>query len=132
MLALRVLGRRNINLTVSCSRSYRTSGVIRGFEEFYETPKKVNEVVHIGRGWTVPDLRRKGFSDLHKLWWVLYKERNLLLTEKEKFRRGGRPLTSENESRYIKVKRGMAAIKFVMCERRKIRLGFHEFFVSFV
>ena len=40
-------------------------------------------------------------------------------------KRGLKPITSEFEERYMKVKRGMGAIKFVMDERKKIdrRLG---------
>lgn len=62
----------------------------------------------------------QSFDDLHKLWFVLYKERNLLLTDKEKTRRAQRPVTGIEESRYLKVKRSMGAIKFVMNERKKI------------
>ena len=51
---------------------------------------------------------------------MLYKERNLLLTAREKVRRSQRPLLPTEEFRYIKVKRSMAAIKFVLSERRKI------------
>jgi len=58
---------------------------------------------------------------LHKLWFVLYKERNLLLTEKEKARRGERPVATPIEGRYIKTKRSMAAIKHCLSERKVIR-----------
>jgi len=57
---------------------------------------------------------------LHKLWFVLYKERNLLLTAKQKLRRNQRPVTGAEEFRYIKVKRSMAGIKHVLKERKKI------------
>jgi len=78
-------------------------------------------MVVTGRAWTVADLRRKSFDDLHKLWFILYKERNLVLTERERVRRIQRPLSKLEDNRYIKVKRGMAAIKVVLKERSKIR-----------
>lgn len=56
------------------------------------------------------------------MWYVLYKERNVLLTHKEKVRRAQRPYTTEEESRYQKVKRSMAGIKFVINERKDIEM----------
>lgn len=62
----------------------------------------------------------QSFEDLHKLWFVLYKERNLLLTTKQKLKRTQRPVIASEEHRYDKVKRSMGAIKHVLNERRKI------------
>ena len=104
-------------------RSYSSSSsCFIGFDEFIETKAKPDETVVTGRGWTVPDLRRKSFDDLHKLWYVLYKERNLILSEKEKTRRSQRPILSPQENRYIKVKRSMAGIKVVLNERKRIQV----------
>jgi large subunit ribosomal protein L47 len=91
-----------------------------GIEEFFDPERKAGEPFVSGRSWTVVDLRRKDFDDLHKLWYVLYKERNLLLSLKAKYRRSGRPIAQLEDNRYIKVKRSMAAIKHVLGERQKI------------
>lgn len=54
---------------------------VDGLKEFFDSPETFGaiEVKH-GRSWTVEELRIKSNSDLHKLWYVLLKERNLLLT----------------------------------------------------
>ena len=101
-------------------QSFHSSGVLSmGFDEFFDQKEKPGDEVHTGRAWTASDLRRKSFDDLHKLWFVLYKERNLLLSERERTRRNQRPIATKEENRYIKVKRSMGAIKFVLRERSK-------------
>jgi hypothetical protein len=44
-----------------------------------------------GRAWAAAELRRKDFRDLHTLWYVLLRERNLIATQMESYRRASVP-----------------------------------------
>ena len=76
--------------------------------------------VPVGRGWSAKELRLKSFDDLHKLWHVLYKERNILATEEEAVRRQGGDLDVEIKQRGRKqmVRKSMGAIRHVLQERK--------------
>ncbi|KAI6228513.1 39S ribosomal protein L47, mitochondrial [Aphelenchoides besseyi] len=68
-----------------------------------------------GRSWSVEELRLKSNSDLHKLWYVLLKERNVLLTMRSiRYLRG---MKFPNPERFDKVKESMENLESVIHER---------------
>ncbi|KAH9922786.1 MRP-L47-domain-containing protein [Epithele typhae] len=72
-----------------------------------------------GRSWLAAELRRKSFKDLHTLWYVLVRERNLLATQKEQMRRSRiNHAESITSKRAHVVRKSMARIKLVLNERR--------------
>ncbi|KAF4315509.1 hypothetical protein JM18_009722 [Phytophthora kernoviae] len=107
----------------------------RGLEEFFPTqtlaregakPNSLTQVpanvgtkqVVVGGDWKAWMLREKSTEDLHKLWFVLLKERNVLMTELQQCR--AKNMTMPNASRRTKVKKSMARIKLVLHERSQI------------
>ena len=65
-----------------------SSAAVRGLDEFFEVEKfRGEKTVRVGREWRKDELRLKSNTDLHKLWYILLKERNMLLTMQEEFKR---------------------------------------------
>jgi len=73
-----------------------------------------------GRAWSAAELRRKSFRDLHTLWYVLLRERNLIATQMESYRRVSISpgLVESVEKRDFQCRKSMARIKYVINERR--------------
>ncbi|DAZ99054.1 TPA: hypothetical protein N0F65_010940 [Lagenidium giganteum] len=107
----------------------------RGIEEFFPLQQALGEgakpdnktkvptnigtkKVAVGGDWKAWMLRQKSTDDLHKLWYVLLKERNALLTERAQCR--AKNMVFPNPSRRVKVKKSMARVKLVLHERSEI------------
>lgn len=86
--------------------------------EVVETPEEGQLIT--GRAWEASELRNKSFKDLHTLWYVALREKNLLATQKEEVRRMGVTSTdlqvSKEKVRHCR--KTMARIKAVLNERR--------------
>lgn len=86
--------------------------------EFFDDEKNwgANQVKS-GRSWTKDELRIKSNTDLHKLWYVLLKERNMLLTMEEDAKTECRLFPSPE--RLDKVEESMENLESVVRERNK-------------
>ena len=74
------------------------------------------DVLTVGRAWKSSELRLKSFDDLHKLWYVLLKEKNALLTEFYDCQ--ARNVSMPHPERLDKVKLPMKRLKGVLTERK--------------
>ncbi|XP_077300152.1 mitochondrial ribosomal protein L47 [Arctopsyche grandis] len=69
----------------------------------------------VGRAWKTEELRIKSNTDLHKLWYILLKERNMLFTMEKEADRAWKPFP--NPERVDKVQISMRNIEAVVKER---------------
>ncbi|KAF8967156.1 mitochondrial 39-S ribosomal protein L47 (MRP-L47)-domain-containing protein [Flammula alnicola] len=89
-----------------------------GGYEVVETPEDAQLLT--GRAWEAAELRNKSFKDLHILWYVALREKNLLATQKEEARRMG----VSNAALQVSIekvrhcRKTMARTKAVLNERR--------------
>ncbi|KAI3820773.1 hypothetical protein L1987_08321 [Smallanthus sonchifolius] len=119
MFLTRVFGRR----LFSTARSETSAGwaAVRTahnpLEEFFEAdrnPEEEKPVVY-GRSWKASELRLKSWDDLNKLWYVLLKEKNMLMTQRQMLH--AQNLRFPNPERLPKVRKSMCRIKHVLTER---------------
>lgn len=106
---------RSINATL-ISKKISTSIHQCNLDEFFD--KKTNwdaDKIKVGRPWRIDELRLKSNSDLHKLWYVLLKERNMIMTMEEEFKRECELFPSPE--RLEKVEESMENLLDVITER---------------
>ncbi|CAN6471414.1 unnamed protein product [Victoria cruziana] len=86
-------------------------------EEFFEADrsKEDDKPVVYGRSWKASELRLKSWDDLQKLWYVLLKEKNMLMTQRQML--NAQNLRFPNPERIPKVRKSMCRIKHVLTER---------------
>ncbi|KAH0704582.1 hypothetical protein KY285_018860 [Solanum tuberosum] len=90
MLAARLFGRTFLaaaksESSAAAAASSSAARTLNPLEQFFEvdrTPEDDKPVVY-GRGWKASELRLKSWDDLQKLWYVLLKEKNMLMTQRQ-------------------------------------------------
>jgi len=112
--------RRLYSSSVAVSKEYAPNP-LDAFRDPVDRQLRMQEPV--GRQWSVKELRRKSYEDLHRLWYVLYKEKNMLLTEQQLSRR--RQLIFPQPDRFKKVQKSIGAIRQVLGERKRETVAAH-------
>ncbi len=114
------LQQRSYSSSIPTSKEYAPNP-LDAFRDPVDRQTRMQEPV--GRQWSVKELRRKSYEDLHRLWYVLYKEKNMLLTEQQLSRR--RQLIFPQPERFQKVQKSMGAIRQVLGERKQKAVAAH-------
>uniref|UniRef100_A0A0N5A541 Large ribosomal subunit protein uL29m n=1 Tax=Parastrongyloides trichosuri TaxID=131310 RepID=A0A0N5A541_PARTI len=91
------------------------------FKEFFDEEKnwgvlELRPKRRPGREWQKEELRLKSNTDLHKLWYILLKERNMLYTMREAYVTRGES-GFPNEERIDRVKMSMENLQDIIAER---------------
>ncbi|XP_068223888.1 large ribosomal subunit protein uL29m [Palaemon carinicauda] len=106
------------NTFVQRAACIHTSVNLRSLSEFFDDKKNWGEFeVKVGRSWRLEELRIKSNEDLHKLWYVLLKEKNMLLTMEHACKVEYRIFP--NPERIDKVEESMSNLETVVRERNR-------------
>lgn len=101
---------------VAAKKNFHTTNTVRDLMEFFDNKKNWNETnIRVGRAWKLDELRIKSNTDLHKLWYILLKERNMLFTMEKECNTEVRLFP--NPERIDKVQESMNNIETVIKER---------------
>ncbi|XP_027093330.1 uncharacterized protein [Coffea arabica] len=122
MFAIRAIGRTLFAAatgeTSSAAAASTVSSRLNPLEDFFEAERSPDDdkPVVYGRGWKASELRLKSWDDLHKLWYVLLKEKNMLMTQRQMLH--AQNLRFPNPERISKVRKSMCRIKHVLIDRK--------------
>ncbi|CDP19106.1 unnamed protein product [Coffea canephora] len=91
MFAIRAIGRtlfaaaKGETSSAAAAAASTVSSRLNPLEDFFEAERSPDDdkPVVYGRGWKASELRLKSWDDLHKLWYVLLKEKNMLMTQRQ-------------------------------------------------
>ncbi|XP_011196970.2 39S ribosomal protein L47, mitochondrial [Zeugodacus cucurbitae] len=109
---------QNAPLVDLSARSFHCTSPCRDLMEFFDDPKNWSEnEVKVGRAWKLEELRIKSNKELHQLWYVLLKERNMLLTMEHEC--NDKMELFPSPERVDKVKISMDNLETVVRERNK-------------
>lgn len=98
------------------TKFFHTTSKQNDLMDFFDNKKNWNETnIRVGRAWRLDELRIKSNADLHKLWYVLLKERNMLFTMEHECNEKVRLFP--NPERIDKVEESMNNIENVIRER---------------
>ncbi|XP_046669686.1 39S ribosomal protein L47, mitochondrial [Homalodisca vitripennis] len=110
------------SLHVVFAKPLSTTNPRHDLMEFFDDKKNWGEdTIRVGRSWRKDELRIKSNSDLHKLWYVLLKERNMLMSMEHECKEAFEVFP--NPERLDKVKESMHNLEEVVIERNK---AYHE------
>ncbi|CAL8143628.1 unnamed protein product [Orchesella dallaii] len=99
-------------------RGFKTSQTNYDLMDFFDDKKNWGETsIRTGRPWKLDELRIKSNSDLHKLWFILLKERNMLLTMEAESKRECQLFP--NPERVDKVEDSLKNLETVVRERNR-------------
>lgn len=116
LFCTRPLNAANAAIISIAKRDINTTNSMRELMEFFDTKKNWAESnIRVGRSWRLDELRIKSNTDLHKLWYVLLKERNMLYTMEHEFKDNVKLFP--NPERIDKVQESMNNIETVIRER---------------
>jgi len=102
----------------STQRYFRVTSVRPDLMEFFDDKKNWGEQqVRVGSSWRVDELRLRSNTDLHKLWYILLKEKNMLLTMEYEAKKEF--YLFPNPERIDKVEESMSNIETVVRERNR-------------
>ncbi|KAK9756814.1 hypothetical protein RND81_01G122500 [Saponaria officinalis] len=85
MLLRRIFGRILSSAAKADHPGAASISVRNPLEEFFELDRSADDDKRLvyGRSWKANELRLKSWDDLNKLWYVLLKEKNMLMTQRQ-------------------------------------------------